>query len=131
MLYLIVKKIHVASAIASLCFFLFRGVLMLAESRWQQNAFLRFAPHVVDTILLTSALWLMSLVHFYPFVHSWLTVKVLLLVAYIILGSFALKRGRTRRERGMFFVAALLVFLFIISVARAHHPLGIFSGLLA
>jgi uncharacterized membrane protein SirB2 len=56
-------------------------------------------------------------------------VKVVLLVAYIVLGSFALKRGKTRSRRLGFYVAALLVFGFIFSVARAHHPLGVFSGL--
>lgn len=126
MLYLIVKKIHIASVVLSLALFLLRGGLMLAESKWQKNAFIRIAPHVVDTVLLTTALWLMSLVHQYPFVHHWLSVKVILLVLYIVLGSFALKRGRTKRERGVFFVLAVLVFLFIVSVARAHHPLGIF-----
>jgi hypothetical protein len=66
----------------------------------------------------------------YPFVHAWLTVKVLLLVVYIVLGTLALKRARARTARRWCFAAALLVYLFIISVARAHQPLGIFARLL-
>ena len=60
----------------------------------------------------------------YPFVQDWVTAKVVLLVVYIVLGSFALKRGRTRAVRASCFVAALAVYLAIVSIARAHHPLG-------
>jgi uncharacterized membrane protein SirB2 len=62
-------------------------------------------------------------------VQAWLTVKVLLLAVYIVLGMFALKRARARTGRAVFYVAALVVFLFIASVARAHHPLGILEPL--
>lgn len=127
MLYLIVKNVHIASVVLSFTLFLFRGALMITGSPWQKNIVVRVLPHVVDTILLTSALWLMQLLHQYPFVHHWLTVKVVLLVLYIVLGSFALKRGRTRKERGIFFVLAVITFLFIVSVARAHHPLGMLA----
>jgi uncharacterized membrane protein SirB2 len=60
----------------------------------------------------------------YPFVHSWLTAKVVLLVVYVVLGSFALKRGRTQATRTLCWIAALLVYVSIIAIARAHDPLG-------
>ena len=60
---------------------------------------LRYLPHAVDTVLLTTALMLTTVIHQYPFSTGWLTAKVVLLVAYIVLGSIALKRGRTRRIR--------------------------------
>jgi uncharacterized membrane protein SirB2 len=63
-------------------------------------------------------------------VQGWLTAKVLLLVVYVVLGSFALKRGRTRTVRTSCWIAALLVYLFIVSIARAHNPLGIVALLL-
>jgi uncharacterized membrane protein SirB2 len=69
------------------------------------------------------------IIHRYPFVQAWLTVKVLLLVVYIALGVFALRRGRTRAIRAVCFGAALAVFLFIVTVARAHDPLGAFGNL--
>jgi uncharacterized membrane protein SirB2 len=75
-------------------------------------------------VLLTAALMLATLLHQYPFVHAWLTVKVMLLVVYVVLGSFALKRGSTRGVRAWCFGAALLVYAFIVSVARAHDPRG-------
>lgn len=129
MSYLIVKQVHVASVILSFVLFLFRGGLMFSGSRWLQHPVLRISPHVVDTILLTTALWLMSLLHQYPFVHHWLTVKVVLLMVYIVLGSLALKRGRTMTQRTIFFILAVATYLFIVSVARTHHPMGVFSRL--
>jgi uncharacterized membrane protein SirB2 len=77
--------------------------------------------------LLTAALMLATVLHQYPFVHAWLTVKVLLLVVYVVLGSYALKRGATRVVRAWSFVAALSVYGFIISIARAHDPRGVFA----
>jgi uncharacterized membrane protein SirB2 len=66
----------------------------------------------------------------YPFVHSWLTAKVVLLVVYIVLGSFALKRGRSTTVRTACFVAAVGVFAAIVMIARAHDPFGPLRSLL-
>ncbi len=90
---------------------------------------LRYLSYSIETILLTAALMLATILHQYPFVHGWLTVKVVLLVIYVVLGSYALKRGSTRNARIHFWLAALGVYAFIISVARAHHPLGILAPL--
>jgi uncharacterized membrane protein SirB2 len=119
--------VHVAAVITSGVLFALRGGGVLAEARWPMSAPLRYLTYTVDTVLLTAALMLATILHQYPFVHGWLTVKVLLLVVYIVLGSFALKRGRTPAARAGFFLAAVLVYLFIVSVARAHHPLGVLS----
>jgi len=101
---------------------------VLSGARWPMWAPLRYLTYTIDTVLLTAALMLVTILHQYPFVQAWLTVKVMLLVVYIVLGTFALKRAQTQRARAISYVAALAVFLFIASVARAHHPLGIFSG---
>jgi uncharacterized membrane protein SirB2 len=90
---------------------------------------LRYLTYTIDTVLLTAALMLVTILHQYPFVQGWLTVKVGLLVVYIVLGTFALKRAQSRRARAWCYVAAIAVFLFIVSVARAHHPLGIVEQL--
>lgn len=129
-LYPPVRQVHVASVHLSITLFLLRGGLMWMDSRWLKHWTLRVMPHLVDTVLLASALMLMHLIHQYPFVQGWLTVKVVLLVVYIALGFLALKPGRPRLVRRCAFIGALLVFGFIYSVARVHHPLGIFQGLL-
>jgi uncharacterized membrane protein SirB2 len=115
--YLLVKSVHVGCAVASLAGFAARGVLMLRGSRWLEARFVRVAPHVVDTILLASALWLAWAIGQYPFVHGWLTAKVLALIAYIVLGSIALGRGRTGAVRGAALAAALAAAAYIVGVA--------------
>jgi uncharacterized membrane protein SirB2 len=105
--------------------------MMLARSRFTDHLLLRWLSYAIDTTLLTAALMLVTILHQYPFVHAWLTVKVLCLVLYIVLGVFALRRGRTRAVRTACFAAALATYLFIISVAIAHNPLGVFATLLS
>jgi uncharacterized membrane protein SirB2 len=122
-----IKWVHVAAVLFSGALFALRGAAMLAGARWYMAAPLRHLSYTVDTVLLTAALMLATILHQYPFVHGWLTAKVLLLVAYVILGSYALRRGSTRAVRIRAYVAALLVFGFIISIARAHDPRGIFA----
>jgi uncharacterized membrane protein SirB2 len=127
--YLVLRNVHIACAILTIMLFVLRGGLMLADSRWQQNVVLRHLPHAVDTVLLTTALMLTTVIHQFPFAVDWLTAKVVLLVAYIVLGSIALKRGRTKTVRVAAFVAALATVGYLVTVARAHHPLGIFAAL--
>jgi len=124
-----IKWIHVAAVIASGGLFALRGLAAQFGATWTMVAPLRYLSYTIDTVLLTAALMLSAILHQYPFVHAWLTVKVVLMVVYIVLGSFALKRGRTRSARLGYWLAALAVYGFIISVARAHHPLGILAGL--
>ena len=120
-----IRTIHIASVILSGALFMSRGMLMLARSRLASHALLRYSSIAIDTVLLASALMLVSVLHAYPFVQHWLTVKVLLLVVYIVLGTLALKRGRTRTVQVASYFAALFVFAFIVGVARTHDPWGI------
>lgn len=124
-----IKWVHVAAVICSGLLFAIRGTAQLAGAKWTMAAPLRYLSYLIDTTLLTAALMLATMLRQYPFVHGWLTVKVLLLVVYIVLGSFALKRARTFRVRLTCFLAALSLYLFIASVARAHDPRGLFAWL--
>lgn len=127
-----IRLVHIASVIASGSLFALRGAAQLvctkgAGARWSMAAPLRYLSYTIDTVLLTAALMLVTTLRQYPFVHAWLTTKVLLLVVYVVLGSFALKRGATPMVRLRCYVAALAVYLFIASVARAHDPRGLFA----
>jgi uncharacterized membrane protein SirB2 len=124
MLYYWVKQVHYYSVLLSFTLFLSRGAWVLAGRSLPRHPLLRALPHTVDTVLLVSALWLTTIIQQYPFRDAWLTVKVLLLVAYIVLGSFALRRAPTRTGRAIAFVAAVVTFLFLFSVARYRHPYG-------
>ena len=121
------KLVHVSCALLSIAGFTLRGALMLHESTLLQTRFARVAPHVVDTLLLASAAVLAWQSSQYPFAQPWLTAKLLALVAYIVLGTVALKRGRSKNVRTVAFWLALLVVLYIVSVALTRHPAGFFS----
>lgn len=126
---LVVKWLHVGCAVLSIAGFAARGALMLAASPLLQARLVRVAPHVVDTVLLLSAVWLAAVLGQYPFVHGWITAKVLALLAYIALGTIALRRGRTRAGRAAAFGAALLVAAYIVSVALTRDPRGFLAAL--
>lgn len=115
--YLYVRTVHIACAVLSIAGFTLRGVLMLRESPWLHRRFVRIAPHVVDTLLLASAVWLAWFLGQVPFVHGWITAKILALLAYIVLGTVALKRGRTKGVRSGALVAALASATYIVAVA--------------
>ncbi len=125
--YLQILWTHIGCVVASGSLFFTRGCMMLAGLPLANHVALRRVSVVIDSLLLIAAVALTTIIHQYPFVQAWLTVKVLLLVIYIVLGVSALRRGRTRAIRGVCFVSALVVFLFIVSVARAHNPLGVFA----
>ena len=90
---------------------------MMLNSPMLARRWVRVAPHVVDTVLLASAIALAVMIGQYPLMDGWLTAKVFGLVAYIVLGTIALKRGRTRAARITAFCGALLVFAYIVAVA--------------
>ena len=125
--YLQLRHVHITLAILSVSIFTLRGLLMLVQSRHVQSPWLKYPSYTVDTLLLTAAAMLMTVIHQYPFQTGWLTMKVALLVVYVGLGTVALKRGRTQGIRAAAFAAALLTVGFLYTVARAHHPLGILT----
>ena len=119
--YLALKHLHVTFAALSGSFFLLRGVWMLLDSPMLQRRWVRIVPHVVDTVLLTSALALVFWSGQFPFVQNWLTAKVLALLAYIVLGTIALKRGKTKGIRTFALLAALATFAYIVAVALTRQ----------
>ncbi len=123
-MYMALKHSHMLFAVISGVFFLVRGCWMLMDSQMLQKVWVKVLPHVNDTLLLVCAIGLCVVTQQYPFVESWLTVKVFMLIAYILLGTIALKRGKTKSIRVVAFFAALASFIFMVSVARTHHPLG-------
>jgi uncharacterized membrane protein SirB2 len=115
--YLSLKHFHMGCAGLSGSLFLLRGVWMLRAPPMLQQRWVRIAPHIVDTLLLASAIGLAVWSRQYPGQQPWLTAKVSALLGYIVLGTIALKRGRTRGQRAAAFVAALALFAYIVTVA--------------
>jgi uncharacterized membrane protein SirB2 len=115
--YTLLKYLHISCVSLSGGGFMLRGIWMLQRSPLLARRWVRIAPHVVDTALLASAIALSVLIGQYPLQQSWLTAKVLGLVVYIVLGTVALRRGRTRGIRTAAFGGALLVFAYIVAAA--------------
>jgi len=115
-----IKIVHVSCAVLSFSGFLIRGMWMMRGSPWLKNPWVRVAPHVIDTTLLVSAIFLAIGIRQYPLTHGWLTAKVVALILYIGLGFVALRFGKTRRIRIGAWLAALGVFLYIVGVALTH-----------
>lgn len=128
-LYIGLRHVHMTTVALSGVFFLIRAVAFnTAGAGWPKARPVRMASYAIDTVLLASAIALTVITAQYPLADAWLTVKVALLVVYIALGIVALRPAVTSSVRLATTAAALLVFAFIVSVARAHHPLGVFAG---
>ena len=122
-----IKTAHLALVAASGLLFALRGAAALAGHTWPLHGALRLSSVAIDSALLAAGVVLWSLLGLQPVRNPWLGVKLLLLVLYIVLGSLALKRARTPRGRALAYAAAISCFLFMVSVAMAHHPLGVLS----
>jgi uncharacterized membrane protein SirB2 len=121
--YATLKIVHVTAVVLSGTGFALRFALAAAgrapAARWA-----RVAPHVVDTVLLASALSLAWVGGFRPLQVPWLAAKIAGLVVYILAGTIALKRGRTQATRTAAFAVAIVTFAYIVSVALTKNPLG-------
>jgi uncharacterized membrane protein SirB2 len=124
--YLIIKNIHILSITLSLIFFFIRGIWAIQESDWLQRTWVKTVPHLIDTVLLFSGITLAIILQQYPGGHNWLTAKLLALLAYIIVGSIAIKRGKTKTIRMVAWISALMIFFYIVTVAltRIVNPFG-------
>ncbi len=116
------KAVHLLCVAATYTLFVLRGVWMMRESPNLRKRWVLIAPHVIDTLLIASAVAMAMLIRQYPGSSDWLTAKLIALLVYIALGTMALKRGRTRRQRIAAWIAAQAVFFYIVAVAVTHNP---------
>lgn len=106
--------IHGLAVVLSLIGFILRGIWMLQDSPRLKARWVRITPHIVDTILLLSALIASYLMFWrYGVNPDYVTVMIVGLVVYIILGLFALRLGKTKAVRGSAWVLAIVVFLYV------------------
>jgi len=122
MSYAALKMIHVTSVVISYLLFSLRSMWKMQDSAALQQRWVKITPHVVDTILLVSAIALAVRIQQDPVHDSWLSAKVIGLLFYIGLGMTALKFGKTRKGRISAWIAAQLVFLYIVLVAVTKNP---------
>lgn len=112
-----IKLIHMSTALISISLFLLRGIWLYRNSTMMNKKWVKIVPHVNDTVLLITAIILSLSIQQYPFTDSWLTAKFIALIIYIVLGMFALKRAKNKKNKVIFFFLSLIVFAYIVSVA--------------
>ena len=122
MSYLLLKTLHIIFVVSSYMLFFLRGIWSLNGSAIMQKRWIKIVPHVVDTLLLISAMALAFTIRQYPFMDAWLTAKVIGLLLYIALGYAALRAGMCKNIRIFAWLAAQATFAYIVLVAITHNP---------
>jgi uncharacterized membrane protein SirB2 len=121
-MYAVLKHLHMTLAVVTLAGFLLRGWWMITGSAKLQRRGVRILPHVVDTAFLLSGIGLVVSMRLGLLQNPWLIAKLVALLAYIVLGTIALKRGPTMSIRVAALVGALLTFAYIVGVAISKSP---------
>ena len=130
MAYATLKLIHVSAVAISFLGFAARGLGVLSDAAWVRHRLARTLPHLVDTVLLLSAVGMLWVMRLAPWALPWLRAKLIGLIIYIALGVIALRpalAGRAAGSRTLRLVAwigALAVFGYIVSVALTKSPRG-------
>ncbi len=122
-MYMMAKHLHMTAVGLSILLFIFRFIWSQFDASVLNKKWVKILPHIVDTVLLASAIWLCVILSQYPFVNAWLTFKVVGVVLYIVFGLFALKKAKTTMGKWSFFVAALAVLMATAMVAVTKQPL--------
>ena len=130
MSYTTLKLIHVSAVTVSFFGFAARGLGALRDASWVRHPLARTLPHMVDTVLLLSAVGMLYIVRLPPWEQPWLRAKIIGLLVYIALGSLALRPTltgrafRLKRVSGSAWIGALVLFAYIVSVALTKTPWG-------
>ena len=119
----LLKQLHVLLALLTACSFCLRGYWMLQRSPKLQAPWTRRLPHVVDALLFLTGLTMAIGLTISPFGHPWLAAKLVAIVIYVIVGSVALKRGHTYRQRVLALAISLLLLIYVFAAALSHDPL--------
>lgn len=126
-MYTTLKLIHMAAATLTISGFILRGFWMLSDSPRLQHPLVRVLPHVIDTVFLFAGIGLIMTLNLPLLLPGWLQIKIAALLVYIVLGTIALKRGKTKRVRAVAFILALLTFAYVMGVALSKSAASWFA----
>ncbi len=115
--------IHAACALLSISGFIGRGLLIAFDSPLMERKWIKIVPHVVDTVLLATALAMVVGLAINPLETPWLMAKIVALLIYIGLGFVVMRLAKTKAVRMVAWVAAIAVFAYIVTVAVTKNPL--------
>src|SRR5690606_41579279 len=116
--YLAIKHLHMTAAGLSILFFVIRAYWSVTGSDKLQHRLVKTLPHVIDTVLLLAGITLAAMIG--PN-QPWILAKIVALIAYIGVGTFAIRRGKTPKSRGLAALGAIVIFAYIVGVAVHHH----------
>lgn len=119
-----VLTVHICAIILSGSLFFARGLASLLGSRWPRLRPVRMLTYSIDTVLLAAALTLVFILPKGVFANQWLTVKLLLVFAYVASGLIAMRASVRKSIRSLAFILGLLTFANIVGVAINHSPFG-------
>ncbi|MDH5178970.1 MAG: SirB2 family protein [Gammaproteobacteria bacterium] len=117
----LIKLIHITTVLISISGFVLRGILLLRDSPIMRQRWIKIVPHINDTILLVTGITLAVSIQQYPFVHGWLTAKVIALLVYIGLGFMTIRFAHNKQQRLITWLAAILVFAYMLGVAHTRQ----------
>ena len=118
----ILLPVHLLTIFISFAGFIIRGIWMLLDSDKLNQRWVKIVPHINDTLLLLSGVGLVQVTKIYPWQHPWLATKLTALIVYILLGTIAIKRGKTKNQKIIAWILAMLVFIYMLLVAKYHNP---------
>ena len=121
-----IKIIHIISIILSYILFSLRGIWMIQGSPLLKLRWVKILPHVIDTILLVSAIALVAMIQQYQGFNIWISAKIGALLLYILLGMVAFRFGKTQKIKTISWILAQIVFFYIVLVALTKNPTLIF-----
>lgn len=123
MSYQLIINLHITTVLFSLLLFLFRSVWVLRHGQHNRPRWMKWLPHVNDTMLFVLGIVLMLMIQQYPVVNAWLTAKLTALLIYILLGMVVMKWAKQRRSQFIAWLSALVVFAYMVGVAISKQPL--------
>jgi uncharacterized membrane protein SirB2 len=117
-----VKLIHISSVVLSALFFFSRGVVMIGNPAFVGRRWVKRTAESIDTVLLLSGVGLVWLTGQMPWQEAWLGAKLGALLLYIVMGMVAFHWGKSRTIKIAFWIGAVMVYLYMISVALNRSP---------
>lgn len=124
----LLKILHITTVVITTGLFVIRGIGLFSQAGFMQQRWVKIVPHVNDTVLLVSGIFLAIQIGQYPLVDAWLTAKLVALVLYIVMGLMVFRFARTRIQQLGYWLAAIAVLFYMIGVAVRHNPMSWLSG---
>lgn len=122
-MYMLAKHLHLTAVFFSISLFVIRFFWLMRSSALMDKRWVKVFPHVIDTLLLISALSLCFMIQQYPVVNHWLSEKIVFVVLYIVLGMVALNNKHSKKMQWIAFVGAISCVLSIANIALFKQPI--------